>query len=336
MEQKKERLQSIAMIRAFSITFVVAFHAYGMMYANHFPNLKEIYDSTYYAINQFYLINIAMPMFVFVSGYLFAFLIARNKYPTFGYLVKNKVKRILLPYFLFGIVMMASTNKFHPLELLNGGYWHLWFLPMIFWCFLLTYLLHKLPFPTTSKWELVILFACFGIALAGKFLPGILGLHNLSVWYCWFYLGWVLYHYKDLIIKAITRYRLIYLLFVIYFSITLIKPTEYGDLHWYSELSQTSIIIALWYIAELVDWNRYRFIKPVISFSNYSYGIYIFYNWIQLYLISKTAQQLLPLEKWAAGNIYLFPFLFFLTSLFISYILTRLTLKTRIGKFLIG
>lgn len=49
-----------------------------------------------------------MPMFVFVSGYLFAFLIAKNKYPTFGYLIKNKTKRILLPYFLFGIIMMAE------------------------------------------------------------------------------------------------------------------------------------------------------------------------------------------------------------------------------------
>lgn len=37
MAQKKEKLQSIAIIRAFSITLVVAFHAYGMMYANHFP-----------------------------------------------------------------------------------------------------------------------------------------------------------------------------------------------------------------------------------------------------------------------------------------------------------
>lgn len=70
MAQKKEKLQSIAIIRAFSITLVVAFHAYGMMYANHFPKLKEIYHSTYFTINQFYFINIAMPMFVFVSGYL--------------------------------------------------------------------------------------------------------------------------------------------------------------------------------------------------------------------------------------------------------------------------
>ena len=59
MAQKKEKLQSIAIIRAFSITLVVAFHAYGMMYANHFPKLKEIYHSTYFTINQFYFINIA-------------------------------------------------------------------------------------------------------------------------------------------------------------------------------------------------------------------------------------------------------------------------------------
>lgn len=335
-KQKKERLQSISIIRAISITFVVAFHAYGMMYASHFPATKELYRSIYFPINQFYFINIAMPMFVFVSAYLFAFLTAKNKYPTFSYLIKNKIKRILLPYFCFGMIMMASTNNFHPLELLSGGFWHLWFLPMIFWCFLITYLLSKQRFCSTNKGTWLILLFCFVIALMDTFLPRILGLHNLTQWYCWFYLGWAVYQYKDWLMTTIKRFKLIYVLLFIYFVITIVRPTEYGDIYWYSELSQTSMILAIWYITENIDWNKYNFIKPVISFSNYSYGIYIYHNWIQLYLISKTAQKLFPLEMWAAEHTILFPFCFFLISLLISYGLTRLTLKTRVGKFLIG
>lgn len=120
--QNKNFLSDIVFLRAISIVFVVAFHAYGMMYAAaHFPALKDTYYQMYFTLNQCVFINIAMPMFVFVSGYLFAFLRQRGKYPNFVDLVKNKAKRVLLPYFVFGLIMMATTNNFHPLVLLYGS-----------------------------------------------------------------------------------------------------------------------------------------------------------------------------------------------------------------------
>ena len=69
--QNKNFLSDIVFLRAISIVFVVAFHAYGMMYAAaHFPALKDTYYQMYFTLNQCVFINIAMPMFVFVSGYL--------------------------------------------------------------------------------------------------------------------------------------------------------------------------------------------------------------------------------------------------------------------------
>ena len=101
MSNQKERLYDIIIIRCVAIIMVVAFHAYGMMYAaTHFPALKEVYYRMYFILNQCVFINIAMPMFVFVSGYLFSFLWRKGKYQDFGNLVKNKAKRILLPYFI--------------------------------------------------------------------------------------------------------------------------------------------------------------------------------------------------------------------------------------------
>ena len=72
--QTKGELYDVIIIRSFAIIMVVAFHAYGMMYADHFPELKDIYNQIYFIWNQCIFINVAMPMFVFVSGYLFAFL----------------------------------------------------------------------------------------------------------------------------------------------------------------------------------------------------------------------------------------------------------------------
>jgi peptidoglycan/LPS O-acetylase OafA/YrhL len=96
------------------------------------------------------------------------------------------------------------------------------------------------------------------------------------------------------------------------------------------------MIISLWYLCNRVNWEKQTWVQPIISFGNYSYGIYIFHNWIQMYLISSMAQRLFPLERWAGEHTILFPFGFFLLSLIISYLLTWLLLKTKIGRFLIG
>lgn len=330
------RQYDVAVIRALAITFVVAFHAYGMMYAEHFPKLKDAYHSIYFLPNQCYFINIAMPMFVFISGYLFSYLLAKGKYPTFIGLVENKAKRILLPYFCFGLIMMATTNDFHPMALLHGGYWHLWFLPMIFWCFIVAYLQNRISFKGNLVWVGFIFVLSFTLPLGERFLPRVLGLHNLTQWYCWFYLGGLVFTYKDKLTSILKNKIVLFSLLTIYVIINALSPTEYGDDYWYSELSQLSIILFLWYIAHIIKWERLPFINSILSLSNYSYGIYIFHNWIQLYLISKTTQRLLPLDRWATDHTILFPLCFFALSLVISYYLTMFTLKTRVGRFLIG
>lgn len=331
----KNKLLDIAFIRAIAIIMVVAFHAYGMMYAAaHFPALKDTYYQMYFTLNQCVFINIAMPMFVFVSGYLFAFLRQKGKYQNFVDLVKNKTKRILLPYFVFGLIMMATTNNFHPLVLLYGSYWHLWFLPVLFWCFIVAYLIDE--YTKKSYLQIIILFVSFGLSLFSMFLPPILGFQGVTIWFCWFYLGMVIYYHKDVIISSLAKYKLVYILIFIYLFITIYKPTEYDDVYWYNIIAQVCMIISLWYLCNRVNWEKQTWAQPIISFGNYSYGIYIFHNWIQMYLISSTAQRLFPLERWAGEHTILFPFGFFLLSLIISYLLTWLLLKTKVGRFLIG
>lgn len=333
--QTKGKLYDVVIIRSFAIIIVVAFHAYGMMYAEaHFPTLKNIYSQLYFVWNQCIFINVAMPMFVFVSGYLFAFLWRKGKYQDFWNLVKNKAKRILLPYFVFGLIMMATTNNFHPFTLLYGGYWHLWFLPMLFWCFIVAFFLNK--YFVSLRAQFVIVCICFVLSLFPKFIPRILGLHNITIWFCWFYLGIIIYNYRERLIVGLAKFRLEYILLIVYLAITIYKPTEYGDIYWYNVIAQICIVIVLWYWVNKIDWHEIKLMQPIVSISNCSYGIYIFHNWIQMYLISRTAQRLFPLERWAAEHTILFPLCFFLLSLGISYVLTRLLLKTRIGRFLIG
>ena len=105
-----KRLENISILRVFCILVVIFFHCYGMMYAEaHFPETKSVYKELYYTANQCIFINIAMCLFVLISGYLFEFLLQKDKYPTWGNLLQKKGIRILLPYFVFGLFFMATT-----------------------------------------------------------------------------------------------------------------------------------------------------------------------------------------------------------------------------------
>lgn len=82
--------------------------------------------------------------FVLISGYVFAFSL-QKKVISFRLLLAGKLKRLFVPCMCWGIIM--TLIFFGPSKLLNlehfwkiiGGYGHLWFLPMLFWCFLMEY-----------------------------------------------------------------------------------------------------------------------------------------------------------------------------------------------------
>ncbi|OUN58392.1 acyltransferase family protein [Alistipes sp. An66] len=332
-----ERLLDISLLRVISIVAVVAFHVYGMMYADHFPKSKDLYHQIYWTWNQCGLINIAMPMFVFISGYLFAFLMRKGKYPTFGILLKIKIKRLLLPYFAFGLIMMATTGNFHPLDLLKGDYWHLWFLPMLLGCFVISYgILGWLQKNLDVFISILVITFILRLSPLLQIVPKIFGVHNILGWYCWFLLGCFVQTNSYYIVNFLQKYKLYMLLFIIYLIVTILKPTPYGVYTWYLLVAQVSIMLVIWYFFHTLKKDYFNHLAPLISFGKYSFGIYIFHNWIALYLISRTAQKIFPLSDWAMHHTVLFPFSLFVITLFLSWGISWLFLKNKIGRILIG
>lgn len=332
-----ERLLDISLLRVISIVAVVAFHVYGMMYADHFPKSKDLYRQIYWTWNQCGLINIAMPMFVFISGYLFAFLMGKGKYPTFGTLLKNKVKRLLLPSFVFGIIMMVATGDFHPFDLLRGGYWHLWFLPMLFWCFIISYgAINKLRVNLYIFVLILVITFMFRFFPLSEIIPKVLGLPSILNWYCWFLLGIFVQTYNLYVVNIIKKYWLYIPLLSVYLLVTIMRPISYGVYTWYSLLAQISIIFVVWYFFHTLGQKWIDRLLPVISWSKYSFGIYIFHYIIASYLISRTVQRIFPLSDWAMHHTLLFPFSLFVITLFLSWGISWLLLKNKIGRFLLG
>lgn len=332
-----KRLDNLSIIRGLAIVVVVAFHAYGMMYVHFDDATNQMYSQIYEKFNQSVLICIAMPMFVFVSGFLFSYLLSLGKYDTWNELVRKKGQRILLPFLIFSWIFMATTGDWRPLDpILQGTYWHLWFLPMLFWCFIIYYGFHRLGL-MNKLWLTIPLLIITLIAVSlPKCVPMYIGTHNIHKWFFWFYLGGLVCQYQNVICNLLSKYHLYLLLVSLYIFYAVVDIRVYGDDTWYATFGNASMVVVLWYLSTKVDWAKRQISKYIISFSTYSFGIYIFHNWVELQLLSNTSKRIFHLDILAANHEILFPLGFFLIALIISWILTRLLMMTKVGKFLIG
>ena len=327
----------IAILRLLAIVVVVSFHAYGMCYAEaHLPQpLPKVYQETYEWFNQYIPINVAIPLFVFVSGYLFGMQLFNGKYRSLWQVAKEKFLRLMVPYYFFVPIMMVTYSGFE-LEPFYTSYWHLWFLPMLWWMFVVTFLVRDIIF-SGKKWILFgLILVAYSCALLGDFQFYLFGFHSFNKLFCYFLLGVAAVKHEEPLISAIKKYHLLSPLTIIY-SITIIWfPTEYGDMSLALLIGSTCAIIVLWYLFHIIPWNSFIITPHLLSISACSFGIYIFHNWIEVYLISSTAQRLFPIAVFAAQHIILFPLLFTLAAFVISLILTKLMLKTNIGQMLLG
>ena len=326
----------IAMLRLFCIVVVVFFHAYGMTYVHFSDATNAIYSDKYALFNQTYLINLAMPLFIFISGFLFGGQLIRKQPISFTKMVKSKFMRLMVPFFVFAIFFMFTQNVASWKPLYQWTYSHLWFLPMLFWCFIVTYPIKSLII--NKIWGAVAIL--FGISFLGKCIPMIIGLHNINTSIGWFALGvWFCKNERILLPQsapALLNVIIIIAGLIIYFGGMYLYPMEYGQRTVIGIIETICAIFSLWLLFTQIPWKNYAVTDSLLALSACSFGIYIFHNWLEAHMISRTAQRILGLEQLAIDHIYLFPFLFSTIAFLLSWGITWVMLKFKIGQKLIG
>lgn len=263
---------------------------------------------------------------------------------SFSFIIK-KIKRILLPCLIFGIAYYALFGDLSASPLLIfyrliNGYGHLWFLPMIFWCFLLTYLItNKLPPKYKYMLILSLLWLIFNPIAMLPFGLGVLGRY-----FFYFYLGFCL---KQGIVRfpANNKKNLVaalLLLLIFFVSWKLIRGYWQGDMGFIERIARfivsnclnvitvTSAVFLLYGTANKSKVIEFVQHKPIlITLSGYCYGVYIYQEFILRLLYYKTS---LPLH---IGE-YLLPWLAACITLMASLLLCHVTLRFKFGRFLIG
>lgn len=343
------KLYDVAFIRSVAVILVVFFHAYCMMYTSaHFPNSYQSYRDIYYNLNSICL-WFHMPLFVFISGYLFSYLyIEKGKYTQFfgkKGLLLNKTHRLLVPYVIFSLFFASTTNSLSLAGIFSGGYSHLWFLTMLFWCFMLGYILiKKKSIALTPSACMLLLFIFFMLMLFPYCPPRLFGIHNLFRWFFWFWLGCSVFHFRHTLFSAFRRFKALFTFPTLYLIFMYLQIRTVGDydrnvIRYCAEIGFVFAVLWIWFTVNVclkrygTAWAQLRIIQEIGSCS---FGIYIFHNWLEPFMISRTAQSIFPLAEWARDHVILFPLCFSLAALICSYVLTKLCLMTKVGRMLLG
>ena len=279
--------------------------------------------------------------FVFISGYLFAFQkITLNKS---GGVIINKLKRLILPSIIFSIPYFLIFYDYKGignfLYSIVNGCGHMWYLPMLFCCFVGVVILQKIKID--DSWKLLFL------ALINLFwplsLPFQLGVATNYIFY--FYLGYVVYKHSERIKESITSKTLVisWIIFILVFI--LLRPLKETiiigdqDFRLYRLLTDSvrstcqliyATIGTITFYITMVYYTRNKQLgKYTITLASCCFGIYLIHQFLlkALYYNTDFASIVGP---------YWLPWLGFIIVLLVSFLLAILLLKTKVGKFLIG
>ncbi len=284
---------------------------------------------------------------IFISGYLLGYTSKRkNDALQFKSCVVKKVKRLLLPSIVFSILyFMLFYDSTGPL--LNTGYsilngcGHMWFLPMLFWCFVGVWL--------TEEYRvnpLLTLIVALGLSiLPCPTLP--FRINSTFTYFIYFYVGFGLQRgYFDFLKPRKTLIPILVLsgIYVVFFYLFVIlnwkcniggvnsifmKVISLSFTKTISAIMSLSGLFAAFYSAHFFVIGKYKLPDWMIKVSTYCYGVYICQQFILQYIYYHT-----PLA--AIVGVTALPWIALIITLFASLFITHLMLRTKTGRFLIG
>ena len=217
-------LTNVAVIRPILIVLLVFYHAFAVYSGgwdpiDGFPVIKIYWwlDKLSYAF--------MLEAFVFVSGYVFGYQVRMSGERRLE--VKNlfwgKFKRLIIPSIVFSllyIILFQDITQPVGKTILSSieGVAHMWFLPMLFWCFVSIWAIEKSKLKSRLVMPLMLLCAIV------SFAPLPLQLNATMYYLPFFYVGYLLQRKSICLNKFyMTRYVFMSALafFILFFSLTL-------------------------------------------------------------------------------------------------------------------
>lgn len=341
VQHKKIFLNDVCIIRNVLIIMLVLFHSFAI-YSGGWESLEgQPSIPLYWWIGKISY-SCFLEAFVFISGYTYYY---NNRIcnSTIRMEVSRKFKRLMIPCVVYGIMyflLFGFENKNIPSIIYDivFGVGHLWFLPMLFGCFMCTIVLTKLNISKPP------IFGWFIILSILSFIPVPFRVHELMSYLFFFYIGFCFAPYKHKIIYSLSLQTItcVIILFILVFTAahySLYIPDNFvidEKIFFYVIkrilrifYSALGLILIYALTNYFLSKRRSSFEVPVSlkKMSGYCFGIYIYQQFV-LKILYMFLPNYVPFE--------ILPWLGFLLALIISTIMTALTLKLPFGKVLVG
>ena len=336
---QKKLLYEVSYIRPIVIFLLVFMHSFShigdILIDNNSITLIEPYKWIVDLIRGFRIETIA-----FVAGYVFSYQSNdKNKKTHFGAFVIKKFKRLIVPMLFFSTIYyfcFTTIDDFNTIDFfirICSGCGHLWFLSMLFWCFISIWIIDHYKL---HSWGLLILLA--GLSLAPSMsIP--FGFSRLPHFIFYVYAGYYLWLKKDLVLHWFRSKSSIVLLVLVYIAFVIAEHSfivDTGGLwnylfrHTLMLIKSCVGIIALYTIIyRFTHMENFRPSRIVIEANNLCYGVYVFHQFILVYLYQYTNFYSV------FGDIFT-PWVAFLMIVSLSILMANLALKTKLGRLLIG
>lgn len=193
---QKQLLTDVVVIRPILIVLLVFYHAFAI-YGGAWEPIDGYPSIRLYWWMDWLSYSFMLETFVFISGYVFGYQV-RIKGESMleaKRLIPKKIKRLVIPSILFSllyIILLGDITQHITItayEVINGKA-HMWFLPMLFWCFVGIWFIEKMQIQVKH-----VIFFLFIISVCSyDRLPFRIG--NTMYYMLFFYVGYILQRKK--------------------------------------------------------------------------------------------------------------------------------------------
>ena len=337
----KKWLNEVSFMRPILLVLLVSYHAFAP-WVGSWPLMEGVHEVESYRWIGLLSRAFRLEGFVFISGYIFTFQIEeKHKFNSLGSLIKSKLERLILPSIFFSALyiylFLDYKSVWHLLLRSVNGEAHLWYLPCLFWCFIIQYVILKRGIHS----KLLLPFFVVGIFVSFIHLP--MHLNKALYYICFFYGGGMFWKFSHVIAKysSIKSCIISWIIFASCFflatvAIEIIKDNgrivnnlfvqgcSMGLNNIIKAILGWSGIYAL-YISSVLWCKNNKINDTVIKIGTCGYGVYVFHQFILVYLYRYTS---LPVEI----GTYALPWFGFVVTTIISICLTLLVRQTKIGR----
>lgn len=338
----KNRIFEIDIIRCIVIILLVLYHSFAP-YCGGWDPITDVNCNIpgYFWIAKLFYCGL-LETFVMISGYIFSFSLQKYDF-NWKNVLSKKIKRLYFPAIIWGSIFMVIMGNFSfflkpmfPITLLNGVA-HLWFLPMLFWCFVFEIFIGR---HISQKY--FILF----MPISAVTLPSV-PILKISLYYCFFFhLGIIIAKNKKSILDFVSRSKILILLFIFCVVFVVFTYCQSKFLNVDSSvpifrkffliyirnimrlISSSLVLLFFFYIGTHIKLSS-KLRQVVMLLSTLSFGIYIFQEMILRVLYYKV-------NLFSNVNELFVPWIAFMVTIVLSTLISLLFSRNKFLKYLLS